>query len=107
MGMNVSLPYLIAFASLRGIGWGGFIAVNLIILRKIVSSKLVVKAISLLTIALSLVNGMFTICGTSIYSVISLPYFYLLLSSLILIGIIIMLNINFKFTDEGDYENEN
>lgn len=107
MGMNISLPYLMAFASLRGIGWGGFLAVHLIILRKIVSSKLIVKAVSLLTIALSLVNGIVTICGTSIYSVISLPYFYLLLSFITLIGIIIMNNIHFNITKEGDECDEN
>ena len=89
-----------------GIGWGGFIAVNLIILRKIVSSSLIVKAISLLTIALSVVNGVITISGTSVYSVISLPYFYLLLSGVMLIGIIIMNLINFDKVKEGvvDYE---
>ena len=107
LGMNISLPYLMVFASFRGIGWGGFIAVHLIVLRKIVSSNLVVKAISLLTIALSLLNGVFTICGTSIYSAISLPYFYLLLSMLTLIGIIIMANIKPTFMNEGDGKHEN
>ena len=107
LGMNISLPYLMVFASFRGIGWGGFIAVHLIVLRKIVSSNLVVKAISLLTIALSLLNGVFTICGTSIYSAISLPYFYLLLSMLTLIGIIIMINIKPSFMNEGDGKHEN
>ena len=76
-------------------------------LRKIVSSPLIVKAISILTIALSLVNGIITITGTSVYSVISLPYFYLLLSGVMLIGIMIMNLINFDKISEGEVENEN
>ena len=107
MGTNSSLPFLIVFASLRGIGWGGFIAVHLIVLRRIVSSPLIVKAISILTIALSLVNGIITITGTSVYSVISLPYFYLLLSGVMLIGIMIMNTINFDKISEGEVQNEN
>ena len=63
------------------------------VIKKIVSKKLVTKTISLLAIALSLVNGIFTLCGTSIYSQITLPGFYFLLSGVIFIGIIILYSI--------------
>ncbi len=100
-GFNLPLPILIIFAPLRGIGWGGFLSVHLLILRKIVSNKLVTKAISILTIFLSLFNGLMTIFAPSIYKVISLPNFYLLLSSCIFIGIIIIMFMKF------DLENKN
>ncbi len=92
-GFNLPLPALIIFAPLRGIGWGGFISLHLMVIKKIVSKKLVTKTISLLAIALSLVNGIFTLCGTSIYSQITLPGFYFLLSGVIFIGIIILYSI--------------
>ena len=97
LGSNASLPFLIVFTSLRGLGWGGFLAAHVIVLRRIVSSKLLVKAISILTITQGLINGLVTIFGTSIYNVISIPYFYLLLSFVTLIGIIVLYTIKFKF----------
>lgn len=99
MGFSFPLPVLIAIAPLRGIGWGCFLATHLIIVRKVVSSKLIVKAISLLGIALAVVNGIFTLCGTSIYSRISLPGFYFLLSCFMFIGIIILYSIRFRFQE--------
>ena len=106
-GFNLPLNVLVFIAPLRGIGWGGFLSIHILILRKIVSNKLVTKAISLLTIALSFVNGIMTIFGTSIYSVLSLTGFYFLLSGIELIGIIIIYCMKFKFSEEADYENKN
>lgn len=103
-GFNLPLKALIFVAPLRGIGWGGFISVHLITLRKIVSAKLVTKSISLLAVALSFVNGLFTVFGTSIYSQISLPGFYLLLSGAIFIGIIILYFIQNKYLKKDEQE---
>lgn len=99
-GFNLPLNILIFIAPFRGIGWGGFLSVHLLLLRKVVSNKLVTKAISLLTIFLSLINGLMTIIGPSIYQAISLPYFYLLLSTLIFIGIIILITMKFNFKED-------
>ena len=104
MGFNFPKGLLIAIAPLRGIGWGLFLSTHLITVRKIVSNKLVVKAISILTIALAIVNGTFTLIGSSIYSKISLPTFYFLLSGIMLIGIIIMYLMKFRFTNERNKE---
>lgn len=106
-GFNLPLPVLIAFAPLRGIGWGGFLSIHILILRKIVSDKLVTKAISLLTVALSFVNGLMTIFGTKIYSQLTLPGFYFLLSGIEFIGIIIIYLMKFKYYEEVNYENKN
>ena len=100
-GFDLPLIALMFAASLRGIGWGGFIAVHLMIVRKIVSNNLVTKAISILTILYSLFNGVVTIVAPSIYNNISLPGFYLLLSITMLIGIIILMFIKFDFKLEG------
>lgn len=105
-GFNLPLPLLICIAPLRGIGWGGFLYVHLMIVRKIVTNKLITKAISILTIFLSLFNGIMTIVAPLIYNAISLPGFYLLLSSIIFIGIMILLFI--KFNDQkGDCDDVN
>jgi len=95
-GWNLPLIVLIISAPLRGIGWGAFLAVHIMIIRKIVGLKLVTKSISLLTISLSLMNGIMTICGTSIASIITFPLFYLLLSFLQLCGIFLLTRIKFK-----------
>lgn len=103
-GFSFPLGVLIAVAPLRGIGWGGFLSVHLLILRKVVSTKLVTKAISLLTVSLSLVNGLFTSFGTAIYSKITLPGFYLLLSGVQLLGIILLCFIPFRIEKENKKE---
>ena len=70
------------------------------------TNKLITKAISILTIFLSLFNGIMTIVAPLIYNAISLPGFYLLLSSIIFIGIMILLFI--KFNDQkGDCDDVN
>ena len=110
-GFDLPLGVLVAFAPLRGFGWGAFLAVHIMIIRKIVSLKLVTKSISLLTISLSLMNGVMTILGTSIASKITFPTFYLILSILQLIGIFLLTRIKFKklnieIKDKGEiYEN--
>ena len=101
-GFNLPLNVLFFFAPLRGIGWGGFLSVHILILRKIVSNKLITKAVSILTIFLSLVNGIITISGSSIYSQISINGFYFLLAFLQFIGIIILCLINFKLIKEQE-----
>ena len=100
LSLNLPLPFLIGFACLRGIGWGGFLSVHILILRKIVSNKLITKAITLLTIALSLVNGLMTIFGTKIYSFLGINNFYLLLGGIQLIGVIIILIMKFNFKED-------
>lgn len=100
LGLDLPLPFLISFACLRGIGWGGFLSVHILILRKIVSNKLITKAITLLTIALSLVNGLMTLFGTKIYSLLGINNFYLLLGGIQLIGIIIIFVMKFKFKED-------
>ena len=97
---NFPLTLLIVFAPLRGIGWGLFLSIHLLLLRKMISSSLVTKGISILTIALSLINFIFTTTGSSIYKAISLPSFYLLLSGVQLIGIIILYVTKFKFIEQ-------
>ena len=100
LGLDLPLTFLISFACLRGIGWGGFLSVHILILRKIVSNKLITKAISLLTVALSLVNGLMTLFGTKIYSFLGINNFYLLLGGIQLIGIIIIFVMKFKFKED-------
>ena len=55
--------------------------------------------ITLLTIALSLVNGLMTLFGTKIYSFLGINNFYLLLGGIQLIGIIIIFVMKFKFKE--------
>ena len=56
--------------------------------------------ITLLTIALSLVNGLMTLFGTKIYSLLGINNFYLLLGGIQLIGIIIIFVMKFKFKED-------
>ena len=56
--------------------------------------------ITLLTIALSLVNGLMTLFGTKIYSLLGINNFYWLLGGIQLIGIIIIFVMKFKFKED-------
>lgn len=88
---NFPLGLLIAFAPLRGIGWGAFISLHIIILRKIVSAPLLTKAITILAIPVSLFNGLFTIFGPSVYQQCGLNIFYLILAIICAIGVSLLL----------------
>jgi len=88
---NFPLGLLIAFAPLRGIGWGAFISLHIIVLRKIVSAPLLTKAITMLAIPVSLFNGLFTIFGPTIYQQCGLNIFYLILATICAVGVSLLL----------------
>lgn len=95
MAINLPLYLLVPISLLRGVGWGLLLSSHLNMIKKIVGDNLAIKATSLLNIVLGIFNGTMTYFAPKIYESTSFQLFYLIMSSISLLGLAIMISFHF------------
>ena len=101
MGTLIPVDILIVIVSiLRGIGWGGLLSSHLPVVKKILGIDLTTKGITFLAILTNLIGSIGNFVSPYIYTGLSFQWLYLIFGFVQVIGIIVLLTINFKFLKE-------
>lgn len=78
-------------ASLRGLAWGGFLSSHIEMVKKILDSSLVTKAVVIFSVCANLYVSLGNYLAPYIYQNLSFNYFYLILFFIQIIGLFILL----------------
>lgn len=98
MGTKIPVNSLIIIVSiLRGLGWGGLLSSHLPVVKKMLGLELTTKGITFLAILTNLMGTIGNFVAPYIYTGLSFQWLYLLFGFIQVIGIIILLTINFNF----------
>lgn len=81
---------LIFVSMLRGIGWGGFLAMNITIVTKLVKKENLTPALMIIATAYGLYRSIATIIAGSLYVEIGFKYLFLIIALLELFGTLIL-----------------
>ena len=101
LGLTIDSFILLVISSLlRGIGWGGLLSSHLPIVKKILGLRLTMKGIAFLAIIANIIGSMGNFVAPYIYTNLSLQWLYVIFGSIQVVGIVVLLTINFKFLKE-------